>query len=265
MNASVAELTLIFKAQNLATSAFTAVETSMGNVALKAKTVAGDVARAFKGLGPLLAQQLVQVGADLVTGKDATKNFEFLGIIFAGAILDGLSATLIPGILGWLGKTAVFAPVVAALTAEGATLGSVTAAAFGAAMSLALPALIIAAVVLALTNPDVQDSIRRGVQALIKSATDFSNDTKRPGGMLPRTGSGGSSQRTRGFASGGWVGLNGPEVALVGERGPEYVNPAGPGTPGGFTIQGISEREIIDMVDRGLYFRLQRAAPTTGR
>ena len=30
-----------------------------------------------------------------------------------------------------------------------------------------------------------------------------------------------------GHASGGWVGLNGPEIALVGERGPEYVMPAG--------------------------------------
>jgi hypothetical protein len=33
----------------------------------------------------------------------------------------------------------------------------------------------------------------------------------------------------------------------------------------GVYIQGISEREIVDMVDRGLYFRLQRAAPTLGR
>ena len=33
----------------------------------------------------------------------------------------------------------------------------------------------------------------------------------------------------------------------------------------GFTIQGISEREIVDMVDRGLYFKLRRAAPSAGR
>lgn len=28
-------------------------------------------------------------------------------------------------------------------------------------------------------------------------------------------------------ANGGWVGLNGPEIALVGEKGPEYITPAG--------------------------------------
>lgn len=33
----------------------------------------------------------------------------------------------------------------------------------------------------------------------------------------------------------------------------------------GVYIRGISERELVDMVDRGLYFRLQRAAPTLGR
>lgn len=33
----------------------------------------------------------------------------------------------------------------------------------------------------------------------------------------------------------------------------------------GFTIVGVSERDIMAMIDRGLYFRLQRAAPTSGR
>jgi hypothetical protein len=56
----------------------------------------------------------------------------------------------------------------------------------------------------------------------------------------------------------------------VGEKGPEYITPNHKlgqmgGQGGGFTIQGVSERQIIDMVDRGLYFRLQRAAPTAGR
>lgn len=35
-----------------------------------------------------------------------------------------------------------------------------------------------------------------------------------------------------GRASGGWVGQHGPEIALVGEKGPEYINPSG-SSPGG--------------------------------
>jgi len=66
-----------------------------------------------------------------------------------------------------------------------------------------------------------------------------------------------------GHAAGGWVGLSGPELAVVGERGPEYVTPANRATSSGVTIQGISERDIINMVDRGMYFRLRRAG--TGR
>lgn len=74
------------------------------------------------------------------------------------------------------------------------------------------------------------------------------------------------------FAEGGIV--KRPTLALIGEDGPEAVVPlqqfgsqqlAGASSGGGFTIRGISERELLDMVDRGLYFRLQRAAPTLGR
>lgn len=66
-----------------------------------------------------------------------------------------------------------------------------------------------------------------------------------------------------GKAAGGWVGLNGPQLVMTGERGPEYITPnhqlGASSGGGGFTIQGVSERQIIDMVDRGLYFKLQRA------
>jgi hypothetical protein len=69
--------------------------------------------------------------------------------------------------------------------------------------------------------------------------------------------------------AGGWVGLRGPELGWLGERGPEFVRKAGTGTgDGGGTgvrIVGVSARELVDMIDRGLYFRLQRAAPTLGR
>jgi hypothetical protein len=65
-------------------------------------------------------------------------------------------------------------------------------------------------------------------------------------------------------ADGGWVGWDGPETILAGERGPEYVVPAhairqASPQPAGVTIQGVSERELMDMVDRQLYFKLRRA------
>lgn len=73
-----------------------------------------------------------------------------------------------------------------------------------------------------------------------------------------------------GFAAGGWVGLNGPERVLVGEKGPEYVVPnhkldSMGGSGSGVTIVGVSAREIADIVDRELYVRIQRAAPTALR
>ena len=71
-----------------------------------------------------------------------------------------------------------------------------------------------------------------------------------------------------GHAAGGWVGMSGPETVRVGERGPEYITPTTPngqGGGGGFTIQGVSEAQIVAMVDRGLYFKLNRASPSAVR
>lgn len=67
-------------------------------------------------------------------------------------------------------------------------------------------------------------------------------------------------------AAGGWVGLNGPELSWVGEQGPEYIVPnhelgrSRGGGGAGVMLQGVTEAEIMAMVDRGLFFRLRRAA-----
>ena len=70
-------------------------------------------------------------------------------------------------------------------------------------------------------------------------------------------------------AEGGWVGLQGPELAMVGERGPEYITPnrsnGRSGSGMGVTIQGVSEKQLTDMIERELFFRLRVAAPTQGR
>jgi hypothetical protein len=103
------------------------------------------------------------------------------------------------------------------------------------------------------------------IRSIINAVADAIAAEQKLAGQGSEGGSGG------GFAAGGWVGLHGPERVLVGERGPEYVVPnhrLGTTTSGGgmgVSIVGVSEREILDMVDRGLYFRLQRAAPARVR
>ena len=95
-----------------------------------------------------------------------------------------------------------------------------------------------------------------------------------PGGTLPKHPQYGPptppkpyNNNAPGYASGGWVGMKGPEFVKVGEKGPEFVRKAGTGTGDGgpsVRIVGVSLAEIVDAVDRGLYFKLQRAAPTLG-
>ena len=82
------------------------------------------------------------------------------------------------------------------------------------------------------------------------------------GGLVTglKAGVGGATAggKKRGAAGGGWVGVHGPEMKLVGERGPEYVipnNQLGGGGGMGVTIQGVSAAQIADMVDRELYYR----------
>jgi hypothetical protein len=75
------------------------------------------------------------------------------------------------------------------------------------------------------------------------------------------------------FAQGGWAGLHGPELAIVGEKEPEYIVPrskmvsggGGTGGSGTFVAIPLSQTELENAVDRGLYFKLRRSAPTLAR
>jgi hypothetical protein len=249
VSVATAELVLILKAQNLATGAMTAVETSLGSISAKAKTVAGDVKAAFKGLGFLIAGELANLGADILAGKDIKGDLIGLGSTFAFAIVSGMSVTLIPAIVTWLAESATFAPVVAAAAGQGTIVGRAFAVAMAAGVALALPALLLTAIL-----ESIEIAKKLGVGAPQKNVGHY--DPK-----ADHTPKGNNNQGARKLAAGGWAGLNGPELAWIGEKGPEYVTPAGPSAAGrgGFTIQGISEREIIEMVDRGLYFKLRRS------
>jgi hypothetical protein len=286
MSIATAELTLIFSARNLAASAINDIKTGMGGISstastvatdvgtsfdgmssklstsfaklvTKGKTVAGDIAHAFVGLAPLIVGQLIHLGDDIAQNKSVTGDLVALGATFAGAIVEGLSITFIPSVIAWLGKATLWAPVATLLGAEGMTLGQLMQAGLVAGVTVGLAALLVAALTLA-------------SKEAIKNAPIFHPGPGNP--FIPGGGGGvlgtGPAGGYPGHAAGGWVGLHGPELSWVGEKGPEYINPAGrggPGSSGGFTIQGVSEREIVDMVDRGLYFKLRRAAPVTGR
>ena len=68
-------------------------------------------------------------------------------------------------------------------------------------------------------------------------------------------------------AAGGWAGLNGPEMSLLGESGPEYVVPnhALGGMGGGpIVVQLMLDgRKITEVVSRNLYYQLNHAPVTS--
>lgn len=79
--------------------------------------------------------------------------------------------------------------------------------------------------------------------------------------------SGPMGSKLREHAAGGWVGLNGPEIGLLGEKGPEYVVPnhqLGGGMGGApVKVQVVLDgRVIAEAVDKQLYYSLRRAAPS---
>jgi hypothetical protein len=332
VGSSTAELTLIIRAQNLAEGAFNSVKTQMTGVVATAKIVASDMATAFKGVGKKIGAQLGNIATDILSGGSLANNMVYLGATMAGAVVEGLSAHLLPMMLERLGKTALFAPLAAAIEAGGVTLGTVLTTAIGVGMAAA-PFVLLAAAVAALVylavNPKAREKAREIGLMIIGKVGDGLHNLgvflidifKKAVALIPAaiaaipkmfqavfdwvlriaksivarvvgaikdaiawvqklignlgkvvfpTPQKGGHGLPAGSASGGWVGMNGPEVRLVGEAGPEYVVPnhrlgqMGKSS-GGFTIQGISEREIVEMVDRGLYFRLQRSGASRAR
>jgi hypothetical protein len=77
-----------------------------------------------------------------------------------------------------------------------------------------------------------------------------------------------SGGRVPGHAAGGWAGLHGPELAILGEKGPEYVmsnrEVRGSSNPN-YELVAVGKRDLARMIDEQLYFTLRRAAPTSGR
>jgi hypothetical protein len=284
VSSSTAELTLILKAKNLAETEFAKVKEGMQTIATKASVVAADMAAAFKGVGRRIAGAMGNLATDILSGGNIVNHLLNVGAIMAGAAVEGLMAHFIPNLLARLAATETFAPVAAALTAEGGGLGGILAAAI-AVGTAALPFLLLAAAVGALVyllnNPEARQKAHDIGVAIVKWIVDglaglasaFAQKITEAIPGMQGVGSSGNSvedilrrqAQQNSHAAGGWVGLNGPEIALVGEKGPEFINPAGTGTGdggGGVRIVGVSEDQLFDMIDRRFYFKLQRAAPT---
>jgi hypothetical protein len=77
-----------------------------------------------------------------------------------------------------------------------------------------------------------------------------------------------------GHAAGGWVGLHGPEMAIVGERGPEYIVPNnalarshGNMSSGVFHSHDIimDGKKVADAVGRRQFYGQRRTAASSGR
>lgn len=112
---------------------------------------------------------------------------------------------------------------------------------------------------------DIVESVNSGIQKLLGREREFRNM-----GNFRDLGPADPNSGFRHMAGGGWAGVNGPELAVLGDGGePELVTPRSQlptmAPSSGVTLVGVTEADILDMVDRGLYFKLRRASPIGGR
>lgn len=222
-------------------AAGTAMGTAVGTF------MAAAVPLAMAALPFLLVAALVAAIAFLITHPDVARKIADVALTIVHGIIAGLV-----GLGG-----AIISTIVGGLAGLGGALIGVFGAAFRGVLSVVRT--IVGAVI----------GTIQGIVDITSNALHLIgllNDApKSPGKKFDPSYLPGDVEKK---ASGGWIGLSGPQLFLGGERGPEYVRPAGTGTGDGgqgVRIVGISEADMLDMIERGLYFRLQAAAPTLGR
>jgi hypothetical protein len=158
MSRSEAELTLVMKAQNLASGAVDAVHTSLDRLATKAAGVTTAVGTAFGNMARSVAAGIGNVGQSIIQGGDLVTAFEQVAVMAAGAFVESLIIQLIEK----LAATTFIQGIAATLGAAGASIGGVIAAAVPIGMA-ALPFLLVAAIVGAIafliTHPEVLRTI----------------------------------------------------------------------------------------------------------
>lgn len=348
MSTSTAELTLILRAQNLASGAIEAVHTSVDGLSGRIKSFANEWGDSFRSMARQIGPGLGYVAQEFARNGDLPQAAATLAIITAGAFIDTVGVQLVQK----LAASAFVQGIAATLGTLGASIGSLISAAIPIGMAAApylLAAALIAAVAFLVTHPEVAgkalevgasivvnvvrglvglvtgilgtfvqafNSVNTALNTFIAGVVGFflsiPGQLVNLGGQIVTTIVGGLASlpgkvadvvrqafanlkidvgpfhisaagvkidlptiqtgqnpydknlNYTPHASGGWVGLHGPELGLLGEKGPEYVIPndqlrrGSPSLPG-VRIVGVSEQDILDMVDQGLYFRLRRA------
>lgn len=341
--ADEATLTLVIAARNIAGNAIGQVNKQIGTIGTNAATAAGRFAQSFERAGSTAAAGLGAVVSGALGSGDFTAALQSAGANAAGYFAENMGNNL----LLKLGASGLVATLGATLSAAGAAIGGLIAAAIPIGMA-ALPFLLIGAIIAAIAVLIVNEDIRNKVlgfaggvigfivdglaklpgilidlfgkawDALLKAVVVFGPQLVQTiiGGLIslpgkivsaitdafshlkidvgpfhirssgitidlpnlgPDAGKAGLTYQQAhgltGHAAGGWAGLRGPELSMLGERGPEFVlsQPmlralAGArGADPGYEAVAISRRDIERMVDQHLYFAIRRAAPTRAR
>lgn len=234
----------------------------------------GGVLSAALGVGMaalpfILAAAAVAALVYLISNPEAREKVRGVALMILGKIGDGLKA--LPGLLGgiFVGAWNLVTGAVGAFVT--------TVAGFWLALPgrlIGLGASLVTTIIGGLVSlpGKIADVVR---EAFRKLKIDIGPFHIRASGVtidLPHINTPGYTShiyQPTAHAVGGWAGLHGPELSWLGEKGPEYVIPnhdlgRGGGTPVVIPIV-IDGREIARVVDKRLYYAVQRAAPTLSR
>jgi hypothetical protein len=166
VSTSTAELTLVLKAQNLAKGAIADVKTAIGGIETSAKNAGAALSTAFAGKGRQIGQELGSLTTNILNGQDFTAAGLQLGATLAGGLVSAFGEKVIT----YLAGTALVASIGGALSAAGASIGGLVAAAIPVGMA-ALPFLLVAAVVAAIafliTHPEVVGEIAKVAGSIV--------------------------------------------------------------------------------------------------
>jgi hypothetical protein len=166
MSSSVAELTLVMKARNLADQAIAELHTGLDSVGAKAEAAASRFTRAFLTIGSQLTNILGNAVQGALSGQGLDQIVAQSGIMLAGVLVEQFGASLLEKLAG----SAFVAAIAGGLATVGSTIGGLIAAAIPVGMA-AWPVLLVGAIaagiVFLINNPDVVAKIASFAAGLV--------------------------------------------------------------------------------------------------
>lgn len=112
----------------------------------------------------------------------------------------------------------------------------------------------------------IVDSIKWVIDHFKQASSDVDAALGSKGDVLSTGRYTASSGAIQPHAAGGWVGLHGPELAIVGEKGPEYITPAGQTGSNDLLLRGIADRlDTLIRVSAGIPSGVGNALNGLGR